>query len=359
MMAFLRFVGMLVVAVGIVGGGAYVARLVLPPVRGPVVARPVSVKLPPPPNMPSTRPPLTAVETPGDAAAKPDKPPTSTLNGPAAAQALVPAPDPALVEESPSGPVPVIGRDGRQPWRVYARPFDRADKHPRIAIVISGLGLDSDATRQAVDQLPDNVTLSFDPYARQLVQQLNGARQSGHEVLLDLPMEPTDYPRQDPGPATLLTTLDDAQNLKRLVWVLSRGVGYVGVTGLSGSRFTSAKQSIQPVLVALKDRGLLFVDSRSSDQSIAAALARNIGMAWAVSNRLIDAEPSKEGVDHALADLEARANRDGVALGIGTPYPVTMERVGAWAATLAAKGLVLAPVSAIANQQAPPTVAAQ
>lgn len=348
---------MLVVAVAIIGGGFWAYRTIRQAAGPATVETRVEVRLPPLPPAAGKPPAPQQAPTRAGQGEPVGRPPVAS--GPAVAQVLVPAPDPALVEDSPTGPLPKVGKDGRQPWQVYARPFDRSDKHPRIAIVISGLGLDSDATRQAIERLPGTVTLSFDPYARQLVQQINAARQAGHEVLLDLPMEPTDYPRQDPGPATLLTTLDDAQNVARLDWVLSRGAGYVGVTGLSGSRFTSARQSIQPVLIALKERGLMFVDSRSSEQSIAATLARNIGMSWAVSNRLIDAEPSKEGVDHALVDLEGRAHQDGVALGIGTPYPVTMDRIAAWAATLAGKELSLAPVSAIANQQPAPTVAAQ
>jgi polysaccharide deacetylase 2 family uncharacterized protein YibQ len=352
----LRFAAILVVAVLAGGVIGYGVQKFLPQAPAAAFADVrVTVPLPPMPTKGPVidKPPPTETST-AEKPAKPDKP-----LGPAMAQVLVPAPDPALVEDSSLGPLPKIGKDGRQPWQVYARPFDRTDRHPRIAVIVSGLGLDGDTTKQAIERLPSAVTLSFDPYARQLVQQINLARQAGHEVLLDLPMEPTDYPRQDPGPATLLTTLDDTQNIKRLDWVLSRGTGYVGVTGLSGSRFTSARQSIQPVLVALKQRGLLFVDSRASDQSIAAPLARAMGEPWAMSDRLIDAEPSKDGVDHALADLEGRASRDGVALGIGTPYPVTLDSLVAWAGTLAGKSLVLAPVSAVANQQPAPTVAVQ
>lgn len=306
----------------------------------------VVMKLPPPPTAPVLNVPAK------DVPAK-DVP---ALGRPAS-EVLVPAPDPALVQTGPAGSLPVIARDGRQPWQVYSRPFDRADQRPRIAIVITGMGLDGDLTTQAIERLPPAVTLSFDPYARQLAQQITAARQAGHEVLLDLPMEPTDYPRQDPGPYTLLTSLEDSQNVARLNWVLSRAAGYVGVTGLSGSRFTSTRQSIQPILLALKQRGLMFIDSRASEQSIAASLARSLNMAWAMSDRLIDAEPSRDGIDNALANIEERARRDGAALGIGTPYPVTLERIAAWVSTLAGKGLVLAPATAIANSQPPPTVA--
>lgn len=371
--------GLLVVAILVLGAAAGLWLLSAGP--APVAPPPtrVTIRLPPLPGKPAPDKPTpdkatgdkpVAVQepapvapspnTPSPAAPTPVAPPVASQGGPAptVAQFLVPAPDPALVEDTPLGPLPAIAKDGRQPWQVYARPFDRADKRPRIAIIITGLGLDGDKTRQAIERLPPAVTLSFDPYARQLVQQINTARAAGHETLIDLPMEPTDYPRQDPGPATLLTTLDDSQNIARLNWVLSRAAGYVGVTGLSGSRFTGSRQSVQPVLVVLKQRGLLFVDSRASEQSIAASLARAIGAPWAVNDRLLDGEPSRDGVDKALSDLEERARRFGAALGIGTPYPITLERITAWAPSLSGKGLVLAPTSAIANSQPPPTVVA-
>lgn len=120
-------------------------------------------------------------------------------------------PDPALVEDSPDGKLPIIGADGRQPWQVYARRFDQADRRPRVALVIAGLGLDAEASRAAIAQLPAAVTLGFSPYAHELPNWIGAARQAGHEVLLGLPLEPADFPREDPGPGTLLTSLDPPQ----------------------------------------------------------------------------------------------------------------------------------------------------
>ncbi len=120
---------------------------------------------------------------------------------------LLPAPDPGLVEKSPDGPLPIIGKDGRQAWQVYARPFDSGDKRPRLALIITGLGLDRALSQAATDRLPGGVTLGFDPYAADVKDAINQARGLGHEILLGLPMEPLDYPRQDPGPLTLLAAL--------------------------------------------------------------------------------------------------------------------------------------------------------
>lgn len=261
------------------------------------------------------------------------------------------APDPALIEHGRQGPLPTIGPDGRQPWQTYARPFDETDKRPRIAIVITDLGLSEAATETAIQQLPGSVTLSFSPYAKGLDQWANLARAAGHELLLDLPMEPLDYPEQDPGPYTLLTSLDPQQNLFKMQWLLSRATGYVGVTNHMGSRFTTSGPDLKPVLEQIKARGLLFLDSHSSEQSIAAKLAKDTGMAWAINNRFIDATASRDAIDNELADVQKIAKKSGYAVAMGSAYPVTIERVAAWIPKAEAAGFAIAPVSAIAKKQ--------
>ncbi|HUZ73498.1 MAG TPA: divergent polysaccharide deacetylase family protein [Stellaceae bacterium] len=264
------------------------------------------------------------------------------------------APDPDLVEQSPDGPLPIIGRDGREPWRVYARPFDATDHRPLVAVVISGLGLDAALTRDAVARLPASVTLGFSPYTRDLAAEIAAARKAGHEVLIGLPLEPADFPRQDPGPETLLTTLDPSQNLLRLKWVMSRGTNYVGLVGIMGQRFSTVRTSLEPVLEAMKQRGVMYVDNHAAGASVAGEIGRDLGMAWAVADRRLDGETDAAAIDQSLASLETIAAQQGVALGVGAAYPLTVERVIAWAPTLASKGIVLAPASAIAGRQQVP-----
>jgi len=263
------------------------------------------------------------------------------------------APAPGLVEDSPDGPLPIIGSDGRQPWQVYARKFDAADHRPRVALVVGGLGLDNVSTNDAIARLPPEVTLAFSPYARDLEGWIAAARRAGHEVMLGLPMEPPDYPRQDPGPKTLLTSLDPDKNLERLRWVMSRGTDYVGLVGIMGGRFAADRASFEPVLEALKARGLYFIDDHDAQEGVLATLGPALGMAWAVTDRRLDEEPSQQTVDQALTALEGVATQNGVALGLGGPYPVTLDRILAWSATLQGKGIALAPATAIAMRQKP------
>jgi hypothetical protein len=264
------------------------------------------------------------------------------------------APDPGLVEDSPQGKLPIIGKDGREPWHVYARHFDAADRRPVVAIVITGLGLDQAATREAMDRLPPAVTLAFSPYARDLAVAIAAARKAGHEVLLGLPMEPSDYPRRDPGPETLLTSLDAAHNLARLAWVMSRGSAYVGLVAIMGDRFAVQRDSLEPVLEALKKRGLLYVDNHAAAASAAGDIGRDLGLAIAVADRRLDGEAGAAAIDQALTDLETVATQDGAALGLGAVYHVTLDRVIAWAPTLDKKGVALAPVSAIIDRRHAP-----
>ena len=266
------------------------------------------------------------------------------------------APDPGLVEESPNGPVPTIGKDGRQPWQAYARPFDTKDTRPRIALIITGVGLDQTLSQAALDRLPGTITFGFDPYAGTVKDNVATARSLGHEALLGLPLEPLDYPRQDPGPLTLLTSLDTSQNADRLMKLMGKATGYVGFVAIMGARFEGDNSSLMPVLETLKQHGLMFADDKAPEKSVVAPLATQMKLAWAAGNSVIDSESDPMAIDQALASLEANAKRGGAALGIAALSPALLDHVVAWLPSLNGKGIVLAPASAVANRQsaAPP-----
>jgi polysaccharide deacetylase 2 family uncharacterized protein YibQ len=287
-----------------------------------------------------------------EAEAPADVVPADVAPGPPVETASTPSVDQALLETGPHGLLPRTGPDGRVAWQVYARPFDQSDPRPRIALVLGNLGLSDAATEAAIQQLPGGITLAFSPYAgAKVTEWIDLARAAGHEVMLDVPMEPVSYPLDDPGPHTLLTTLTPSQNLERLAWILSRFTGYVGVTDRMGSRFTTSTQSLRPILAELAGRGLLFVDSRSADRSMALEIAAQVGLPRAGNDRFIDEMAARQAIDQRLGDVEALARRDGEALAMGLAYPVTIERIAVWAAGLEARGFVLAPVSAIVTTE--------
>jgi polysaccharide deacetylase 2 family uncharacterized protein YibQ len=267
-------------------------------------------------------------------------------------EALAPV-DPVLLESSASGPLPVVGPDGRRPWQVYARPFTVEEDAPRLAIIVAELGFNRETTEAALG-LPPEVTLSFSPYVADVAALVARARQAGHEVLLDLPMEPASYPADDPGPQALLTSLDASGNIARLEQVLGRAQGYVGVISQMGSKFTTSPEALRPVLSVLAERGLLFVDSKTSATSVAATLAEQLKLPRTANDRFVDIEATRMAIDDGLAAVEGEARRAGVAVGVGRPFPVTLQRLAAWLPTLESRGIALAPVSAVVDRQESP-----
>lgn len=259
--------------------------------------------------------------------------------------------DPALIQPSSRGPLPVIAPDGREPWQFYARPVGDIGDRPMIAIVVTGLGLSQLATEKAI-ALPGSVTLSFTPYGSRLDADVLLARSRGHEVMLDLPMEPVSYPADDPGPHTLLTSLNPTDNIARLEWLLGRFAGYVGVMNHMGSKFTNSPDDLRPVLVSLKERGLMFLDSRASNKSVADALAGQLEMPRARNDQFIDHQATRTAIDQAFAELENTARKRGVVVAVARPFPVTLERLAVWIPTLEQHGIAVVPVTATANKQA-------
>lgn len=255
--------------------------------------------------------------------------------------------DPALVENTPQGPLPRISDTGRTPLATYAGRAAPAAGKPKIAIVMLGFGASGDATASALSALPSAVTVGFAPRSGDMQSLVNDARARGHEVLLQLPMEPVDYPDSDPGPHTLRAGQGESANLQHLAWALTRFTGYVGVANNSGGRFLSNSEALEPVMTYLTRRGLMFYDGGSTPKSAAPDLARQTGTAFARGNLAIDQVQDSAAIDRALSDLEAKARAQGSAVGTAFLYPVSVDRVVQWSHGLSSRGFVLVPASAI------------
>ena len=288
-----------------------------------------------------------ALETP---VATPPLPPPTMPESETGSITLPPVPVAELVEESQYGPLPKVAPDGRRAIEVYARPsryalVGRIGGPPRIAVLVTGLGLPEAPSPDVLKGLPAPVSVAYGAYGRSLQDSVTQIRADGHEVLLQIPLEPNNYPSEDPGPHTLLTTLPPEENLKRLQWLMSRYTGYVGVTNHMGAKFETTPESLQPVLEELKRRGLLYVDDGSVEGSTAGRVASAIGLDFSVASVQIDAESAPE-IAKQLAKLESVAMVQGAAIGVIRAKPATIKQLTEWAGKLEAKGIVLVPVSA-------------
>jgi uncharacterized protein len=257
--------------------------------------------------------------------------------------------DSRLVEVSRHGAIPRVGNDGTRPLDHYASSAAAAAdrKMPRIAIVVGGLGIGGGTTAEAIGKLPDSITLAFAPYGGELSRWAARARGTGHEIMLQLPMEPFDYPDNDPGPQTLLSSLSPEQNIDRLHWMLSRMQGYVGVTNYMGARFTSNEAMLGAVLRDVGKRGLLYLDDGSSPRSVATKSADAAKAPFVKADLVVDATPNWADIDAALARLETIAAERGVAIGTASALPLSIERIARWAKAAKERGIRIVPLSAI------------
>lgn len=254
--------------------------------------------------------------------------------------------NPKLLEKSRYGMIPVVA-DGLKPFNVYAADADRAKaaKMPVVAIVIGGLGVGAAKTTDAIMKLPPAVTLAFTPYGTDPGKLAERARAQRHEIFLQIPMEPYDFPDNDPGPQTLLTSISPDQNMDRLYWHLSRMQGYAGLTNFMGARFIATEPAMQPIIREAAKRGLGFFDDGSSPRSIASQAAANQAMPFGRGDIAIDVVPTPTEIDRALNKLESAARERGVAVGTASALPVSIERISAWTKTLGDRGILLVPLT--------------
>jgi polysaccharide deacetylase 2 family uncharacterized protein YibQ len=266
---------------------------------------------------------------------------------PAAPPAVMSGIDPRLLEKSRYGMIPAMS-DGLKPFTAYAGEVDRAKaaKMPVVAIVVGGLGVGAAKTVDAILRLPAAVTLAFTPYGSDPAKLVERARAQRHEILLQIPMEPYDYPDNDPGPQTLLTTLAPEQNVDRLSWHLSRFQGYAGIANFMGARFVATDTAMAPIVREAAKRGLGYFDDGSA-RSVAPSLTATQAVPFAKADVAIDAVPTSGEIDRALAKLEELAKERGIAVGVASALPISIERISVWSRTLDSHGVLLVPLTTV------------
>lgn len=366
-------VPVVLVAAVLIAGGLWALRSYLPAVHGPTATAVIDTPTAKP-AAPSTKPPqatltdITPVAPPPASAGEVvihggDAPPTPAPDSeiaiappsPASPSPTSPAdgvtvafPRPELIEASSYGPLPRISANGERPLSAYARPAgDISAGAVRIAIVVGGLGVDKDSTASAITQLPADVTLAFAPYDRNMTADVAAAHAAGHELLLQIPLEPLNYPSIDPGQNTLTVDASEDQNRGRLRWLLGRMAGYVGVMNYLGARFTADQQAMEPVLRELASRGLLYVDDGSSPRSATEVAAGRAPFLRA--DIVLDADLTEDAVKAQLDSLASIAKARGFAIATATAFPLTVKAIADFASTAAGKGIVLVPVTALLN----------
>ncbi len=262
-------------------------------------------------------------------------------------------PNDALLEASPFGRLPVVGPDGRRPMDQYARPWSGAHG-TRIAIVVSGLGLSQTGTQRAIQQLPEEVTLAFAASGNSLQRWMQEARRSGHEILIQVPFEPFDYPANDPGPDTLLTTKSVAKNIESLHRAMGEITNYTGVLNYQGGRFLSDANALEPVMRDVGKRGLLFLDDGTSAQSKTAAIAKGTETPYAFADVQLDGQVDFNAITNKLDELERVAKRNGQAIGVASAFDESIDAISKWTEEAAMRGIEIVGIAALTNDPKKP-----
>jgi hypothetical protein len=266
-------------------------------------------------------------------------------------KALAHLPDPELTERGPDGLLPKRGPDGRRPMDVYSRPPATEGNFgvARVVLIVGGMGISQTGSSQALKFLPPSVTLAFAPYGNSLLRWMQEARRKGHEILLQVPMEPFGFPENAPGPHTLNTAADDAANLADLHWSMSRITNYVGVVNFLGGKFVTETAAMKPVFDDLAGRGLLFVDDGSIKNSLTKEAANQSLLPYARASVQIDAIRTRADIARQLKLLGEEAKRTGMAIGVANAFPESIELIAKFATEAGAKGIEITPVSAIVS----------
>jgi uncharacterized protein len=267
-------------------------------------------------------------------------------------EGLAAAPLDAITEQSDKGLIPTAGSDGTLAWKYYARPYTPETQRPIVAILITNLGLSRPLTEE-VFKLPHTVTLSFSPYASDAKLWAKKARAAGFESLIDVPMEPSNYPISDPGPYGLLNALAPEESRSRLQWTLSRYPGFVGLLAPADEKMTINLSSMRLILTELTARGVLFVYKKTPENNELANLIKTQNMIAIGADAVIDEDLTPSAITRQLDALAEIAKQQGYAIGIAHSYPPTTAALAMWAEELDKKGVDIAPISAVAKKVFP------
>jgi len=277
--------------------------------------------------------------------------PVATAAGAMPVVTLPPAAQPASIGDDAKAPADEVRRSRQRlpAWQRFAVAVPETGERPLIAIVIDDIGMDRLRSLRAM-ALEAPLTMAMLPYAPDIERQARMARVAGHEVLVHLPLEPH-RPSADPGPNHLAMDQDAAELQALLRWNLSQLGGYVGISNHMGSRFTEDPRRMRWLMSEVRARGLLFLDSLTSNASAGRRAAELTGVPFAERDVFLDNEQSAGEVRFRLSELEAAARRQGFAVGIGHPHDATIDVLRRWLPEARRRGFAIVPISAVVRHR--------
>ena len=244
---------------------------------------------------------------------KPSKPVSPVKSVPATQQTIAKSP---TFEIYPSKKIPSVKKPVKS-----ATP---AKHRPLVAIIIDDLGYDKKIAIK-FSKLNAVLTFSILPHSPFQKTIAHLSREKGFDIMLHLPMEPVEYPDVNPGPGTLLTSMTPDQLTRQLENDLDAVPFIKGVNNHMGSKMTAASSQMYQIFSILKKRGLYFVDSRTSAETLCKPSARLFQIPFAQRDVFLDHVATVEFIRKQLNELVRIAQHNGYAVGIGHPHSLTYQ----------------------------------
>ena len=206
-----------------------------------------------------------------------------------------------------------------KPTAAAKKPAVRKPAGPMAAIIIDDLGYSLEAVEN-IQAVGCPVTVAILPYAALTEETIRLAEACGFEIMLHLPLESVEEKNGAPAVAgTTFEGMSDAEVRAAVEKALARVPGARGVNNHTGSFVTAEARVMRPLFEVLKSRRLYFIDSRTTNSSVAYDEARKAGVRAAVRNVFLDAEPGEERIGEKLEELLRLAKKNGRAVGICHP----------------------------------------
>lgn len=219
---------------------------------------------------------------------------------------------------------------------------------PVVAIIIDDLGNNAVADHRAIN-LPGPVACSFLPHTPYAKKHAALAHRKGKEVLLHLPLEALHHNRLGPGGVTLHMMPREFVDTVRAD--LASIPNPDGVNNHMGSLMTRNAGDMAWLMTLLSRTDLFFIDSRTTARSVAYEMAVRYGVPAASRDVFLDDVRDKDAIVDQLHRLVSVARKNGSAIAIGHPYPITMAVLKELLPKLAAQGVELVPVKAVIQYQ--------
>ncbi len=217
-----------------------------------------------------------------------------------------------------------------EPWSFYAKPYSAPPNFYKIAIVLKDIGLNKRMEEEILQTMPENVSLSFSPYAKNLEESVAAARESGHETYLDLLFATNNILYSDRGPKSLLPNAETSSIIKQIKTYLDKDVavsGFVTSTAIEDVQVDPNK--VISVLDYINDNGMLFIDA-TGREIFSSVVTKKLPR---YKTDIIIDQYSKEYINQQFAQAEQKAIETGSAVIVIYPKPVVLVELLKWVKT--------------------------